>query len=157
MAEFEVDVTVRCFRYTYVVKLWSVWINHTTRKDTLLSSFSIVNCIDGCFESTWSIIAWKCSWWGQRRNISSTYLSHIDGFCDVELNAISLNYSMYTLVNTGDNGDPIARPSSCWYMSDSIGKLVVFTQKVNIFIRLSIWIQVHSPAMDLLLTYPCHC
>ena len=52
----------------------------------------------------------------------STYLSHIDGFSDVEFNTISLKYSMYTLANTGDNEDPIARPSSCWYISDSIPK-----------------------------------
>ena len=59
--------------------------------------------------------------------MSFAYLSHIDGFNVVNLNAISSKYSMYTLVNTGDNGDIIARPFSCWYMSDSILKLVTFT------------------------------
>ena len=39
-------------------------------------------------------------------NVSSTYLSHIDGFSDIDLNAISSKYSMYMLVNTGDNGEP---------------------------------------------------
>ena len=115
------------------------------RKDNLLSrSFSIRNCIDGWIEFTWSISAWTSFWWGQRRNVSSTYLSHIDGFSDVELKAISLKSSMYTLANTRDNGDPIARFSSCWYMSGSIPKYVVFTQKINISIRLSTGIQVHS-------------
>ena len=74
-----------------------------------------MNCIDGGIEFTWYINAWTSSGWGQRRNVSSIYLSHIDGFCDVDLNAISLKYSMYTLANTGDNGNPIAQPYSYWY------------------------------------------
>ena len=40
-------------------------------------------------------------------NVSSTYLSHIDGFSDVDPNAISSKYSMYMLVNADDNGEPI--------------------------------------------------
>ena len=36
--------------------------------------------------------------------MSSTYLSHIDGFSDVNPNAISSKYSMYMLANAGDNG-----------------------------------------------------
>ena len=55
-------------------------------------------------------------------NVSSTYLSHIDGFSDVDPNAISSKYSMYLLANTGDNGEPIASPSSCRYTSDLILK-----------------------------------
>ena len=39
-------------------------------------------------------------------NVSSTYLSHIDGFSDIDPNAISSKYSMYMLANTGDNGEP---------------------------------------------------
>ena len=54
-------------------------------------------------------------------NVSSTYLSHIDGYSDVDHNAISLKYSMYMLANTGDNGKPIASPS-CQYISDPIPK-----------------------------------
>ena len=53
-------------------------------------------------------------------NVSSTYLSHIDGFGDVDSNAISSNYSLYMLANTCDNGGAIANPSSCWYISDPI-------------------------------------
>ena len=45
-------------------------------------------------------------------NVSSTYLSHNDGFYNLDPNAISSKYSMYTLANTSDNGDPIASPSS---------------------------------------------
>ena len=41
-------------------------------------------------------------------NVSSTYLSYIDGFSDVDPYAISSKYSMYMLVSTGDNGEPIA-------------------------------------------------
>ena len=37
-------------------------------------------------------------------NVSSTYLSHIDGFSDVDPNAISSKYSMYMSANNGDNG-----------------------------------------------------
>ena len=43
--------------------------------------------------------------------LSSTYLSHNDGFSDVDPNAISLKYSLYKIANTSDNGKPIASPS----------------------------------------------
>ena len=69
------------------------------------------------------------------------YLSHIDGFSDVDPNAISSKYSMYMLANTGNNGEPLASLSSCRYISDPIPKYVVSTRKVNISIRLSIGIQ----------------
>ena len=55
-------------------------------------------------------------------NVSSTYLGLIDGFSDVDPNAISSKYSMYMLANTGDYGEPIASPSSCRYISDPIPK-----------------------------------
>ena len=48
-------------------------------------------------------------------NVSSTYLSHIDGFSDVDPNAISSKYTMYMLANTGNNskliknGEPIKK------------------------------------------------
>ena len=42
-------------------------------------------------------------------NVSSTYLTQIDGFGDVNPNTISLKYSMYMLANTGDNGEPIPK------------------------------------------------
>ena len=35
-------------------------------------------------------------------NVSSMYLSHIDGFSDVDHNAISSKYSMCVLANTSD-------------------------------------------------------
>ena len=38
-------------------------------------------------------------------NVSSTYLSHIDGFSDVDPNIISSKYSMYMLASTGDNDE----------------------------------------------------
>ena len=38
-------------------------------------------------------------------NVSSTYLSHIDGFSDVDPYAISSKYSIYMLANPGDNGE----------------------------------------------------
>ena len=37
-------------------------------------------------------------------NVSFTYLSRIDGFSDVDPNAISSKYFIYMLVNTGDDG-----------------------------------------------------
>ena len=55
-------------------------------------------------------------------NVSSTYLSHIDGFSEVDPNAISSKYSMYMLANTGNNGEPIISPFSCCYISDPILK-----------------------------------
>ena len=57
-----------------------------------------------------------------REWMSSTYLSHIDGFSDVDPNAISSKYSMYMLANTGNNGEPITSPSSCQYISGPILK-----------------------------------
>ena len=54
-------------------------------------------------------------------NVSSTYLSYIDGFSDADPNGISSKYSMYILANTGDNGEPIASPS-CRYISDPFPK-----------------------------------
>ena len=82
-----------------------VRVTNTSRKGNLLScSFSIVNCIDGRIEFTWSSNIWTSSWWGQRMNVSSTYLSHIDGFSEVDPNPIFSKYSMYILANTGDNG-----------------------------------------------------
>ena len=94
-------------RYTDDLNPCSVRVTNTSRKGNLLScSFSMVNCIDGRIEFMWSSNIWTSSWWGQRMNVSSTYLSHIDGFSDVDPNAISLKYSMYKLANTGDNGTP---------------------------------------------------
>ena len=55
-------------------------------------------------------------------NVSSMYLSHIAGFSDVDPKAYSSKYSMYMLANTGDNGERIASPSSCRYISDPILK-----------------------------------
>ena len=77
-------------------------------------------------------------------NVSYAYLSHIDILSDVDPNVIYLNYSMYMLANTGDNGEPIACPPSYRYISDPIPKKVVSTQKVTISIRLSIRIHVRS-------------
>ena len=57
-------------------------------------------------------------------NVSSTYLSHIDGFSDVDPNAISSKYSMYMLANTGDYGEPIPSPSSKKKKDSMFWKLV---------------------------------
>ena len=48
--------------------------------------------------------------------------SHIDGFSDVDPNAISSKHSMFMLAYTGDNGEPIASPSSSRYISYPIPK-----------------------------------
>ena len=110
-------------RYTDDRNSCSVRITNTSSKGNLLScSFSIVNCIDGRIEFTWSSNIWTSSWWGQKMNVSSTYLSHIDGFTDVDPKASSSKYSMYKFTNTGNNGEPIACPSSCRYISDPIPK-----------------------------------
>ena len=81
-------------RYTDDLNPCSVRITNTSRKANLLSfSFSVVNWIDGRIEFTWSSNAWTSSWWGKKMNVSSTYQSHIDGFSDVDPNAISSMYS----------------------------------------------------------------
>ena len=55
-------------------------------------------------------------------NVSFTYLSHIDGFSDVDPNAISSKYFIYMLANIEDNSEHIASPSFCRYISDPILK-----------------------------------
>ena len=88
-------------------------------------------------------------------NVLSKYLSHINGFSEIYPNAISSKYSMFMFTNTGDNCDPIASPSSRQYMSDLIPKCVVFTQKVNISIRLSIEINVRFSSEGSAVNLPC--
>lgn len=56
----------------------------------------------------------------------------------------SSKHSIYMFVNTGDNGEPTVKPSSCWYISKSSWKNVVCIQNINISIRLSIRMLVHS-------------
>ena len=110
-------------RYTDDLNRCSVRVTNTSRKGNLLScSFPIVNSIDGLIEFTWSSNIWTSSWYGQTMNVSSTYLSQISGFSDIDPNAISSKYSMYMLANTGDNGETIASPSSSRYISDPIPK-----------------------------------
>ena len=59
------------------------------------------------------------------------YLSHNDNFGDVDPNAISFKYSMYTFANARDNGDPIPSPPSCRYMSNPILILFVSAPKLT--------------------------
>ena len=60
-------------RYTDDLNPCSVCVTNISRKGNLLScSFSIVNCIDGRVEFTWSSNIWTSSYWGQRMNVSST-------------------------------------------------------------------------------------
>ena len=100
-------------RYTDVLALC---VTNTSRKGNLLSySFSIVNCIDGRIEFTWSSNIWTSSWWVQRMNVSSTYLSHKNGFSYVDPNTISSKYSMYMLANIGDNGDTWRNSYRHWF------------------------------------------
>ena len=44
------------------------------------------------------------------------YRNHIKDFIDIDHNAISSKYSIYTWANSRDNVDPIVSPSSCRYM-----------------------------------------
>ena len=80
-----------------------------------------MNCIDGQIEFIWSSNYWSSSCWGQRTNVSSTYLNHIYDFNDVYPNTIFSKYYMYMLANTVDNSEPTASPS-CQYLSDPIPK-----------------------------------
>ena len=41
-------------------------------------------------------------------NVSSTYLSHIDAFSDVDPNAISSKYSIYISTSNGDNDEALS-------------------------------------------------
>ena len=109
--------------YTDDLNLCSGHVTYTSRKGNLLScSFSILNCVEYQIEFTWSSNSLISSQWRQRTNVSSTYLSHNNGFSDVDTNAISSKYSMYMLANSGENGSPIASPSYCQYTSDPIPK-----------------------------------
>ena len=92
--------------YTNDLNTYSVCATNTLRKGNSLScSFSIVNSINDQIEFVWSSDVWTSSWWGKRMNVSSTYLSHIDGFSYGDPNAVSLKYSMFA--NTDGNGEPI--------------------------------------------------
>ena len=59
----------------------------------------MVNSIDIRTDFTWWSNVWTSSWWDQRMNVSSAYLSHVDDFSNVDPNAISSKYSMYMLAN----------------------------------------------------------
>ena len=97
-------------QYTDDLNSCSASTTNMSRKGSLLScSFPIVNCIEGRIKFIWSSNVWKSSWWGQGINVSSMYLSHIDGFSDVDPNAISSKYSMCMLANTGDNSEPVKK------------------------------------------------
>ena len=113
-------------QYTDDLNPCSMYVTNTLKKGNLLScSFSIAICIDDWIEFTWSSNVWTSSWCGQKMNVPSTYLSHIDGFSDVNTNAISLKYSMYMLANTGDNGKPMASPFSYHYISDPMWSIMI--------------------------------
>ena len=69
------------FRYTDNLNPCSVRVISKSWKDYLLScSFSIMNCIDGRIVFIWSSSIWISFWWNQKMNVSSSYLSHNDGF-----------------------------------------------------------------------------
>ena len=122
-------------RYTDDLNPCSVRVANTLRKGNLLScSFSRVDCINSKNEFQWSSDVWT-SWWGQTMNVSSTYLNLFDGLSDVNRNAISSNYSLHMLANTGDSGEPIARSPTSWYISDPIPKYVVSILKVSMKVR----------------------
>ena len=61
-------------QYTDDLNPCSVRVTITSSRGNLLSCyFSIVNCIDGLIEFSWSSYVWISSWRGQRMNVSSTY------------------------------------------------------------------------------------
>lgn len=60
--------------------------------------------------------------------MSFTYFRHTAAFSGVVSKAI-----FYMVAIIGDNCERIAKPSFCWYMSDSLWKNVVYTENVNIF------------------------
>ena len=86
-------------------------VTNTSRKVNLLfRSFSIVNCIDGRIEFTWSCNVWRSSWWSQRMNVLPMYLSRIDSIRIYTTKAISSKYS-----NIGDNGSRVWQtPEEGW-------------------------------------------
>ena len=57
--------------------------------------------------------------------------------------------------HTDDNGEPIAIPSSCRYISNPIPKKVVSTRKVNISIRLSSGVRVRSSSKGSAVSLSC--
>ena len=132
-------------QYTDVMNPCSVQdIRTSGNGSVLLLSFSIVNCIEGLIEFTWSSRIWTFYWCGQSMKVSYTYLNHIVGFRDIDSNAISSKYSMYIyspllVIMTSSLLSP--HPVD---ICDPILKGVVCVQRVNISIRLSIGILVHS-------------
>ena len=73
-------------------------------------------------------------------NVSSTYLSDIDGFSDIDPTAISSKYSMYMLANTGDNRELITRTSA------SVSLVGTFVNRLTTF-KLTIWLEWMRPSL----------
>ena len=64
---------------------------------------------------------------------------------------------MYTLANIGDNGYPIATPSSCWYMSDSISMYVLTESQERKCIRVDNLMEMMTCKQSAKLpTFSCH-
>lgn len=59
--------------------------------------------------------------------VSYTYISYTVGFSGALPKPISLKYSMYGFPITGDNSEPIAKPSLYWFMSGYPWKIFVHT------------------------------
>lgn len=70
--------------------------------------------------------------------VSTAYLSHPGGLNGAVPKIISSEDSTYMSAITGINGEPIAKPYSCW-------NNVICTQNVNISISLSIEMLVRYP------------
>lgn len=76
-------------------------------------------------------------------NVPSIYLMHNVGFSGAFSEAISSQFSMYIFAISGDNGEPIVKSFSCWYISD-LEELCLYTE-YQLFYTVIYQVLVRSP------------
>ena len=79
-------------------------IDTSTEYNMLSCSFNIVNCKDCPIELIWSSCVRAFSGWVQTINVSSTYLSHNNGFNEVDYDGIFSELEQSTLTNLKKEG-----------------------------------------------------
>ena len=117
---------------------------HTSREVnvSLVSSF-LMNWLDSLSKFFLCSIEFKS--WGQWHK-SVIYISYIPGVISVATDPMILKiFHIYIMDTIGNKRDPIASPSFCRNISESMWKYFVWTNKIDISIRLILVITMCSP------------
>lgn len=113
----EVQILSCEYSYTAVLNTYSMQVISISKIYVLvlLLLCPTENCMEDHSSGQCELNICIFSWWGQSK-VLSVYLSYIPGSsCEISEDISSKN-SIYIFAITWDNGDPIAKPSSCWYM-----------------------------------------